>query len=60
MEDVRCLGCRHVYAKPAQGSTASRNPGCPKCGYVGWLSLLIAVPAQQLQPPAPYGPTTVA
>lgn len=39
---VRCLSCRQVYDKPMQGGTTSRNPGCPRCGYVGWLSVLAA------------------
>ena len=35
---VRCLGCGVVYSKPARGGTVAANPGCPHCGYVGWLS----------------------
>jgi hypothetical protein len=42
-DDVRCLECGTVYSKPSAGSTARRNPGCPTCGYVGWLSVAIAV-----------------
>jgi len=38
-ESVRCLECATVYAKPARGGTARLNPGCPECGYVGWLSV---------------------
>src|SRR2546428_71681 len=38
IESVRCLECGAVYAKPAGGGTARANPGCPDCGYVGWLS----------------------
>lgn len=41
VEQVRCLHCRHVYTKPFSGSTVGRNPGCPECGYVGWLSVLV-------------------
>jgi predicted nucleic acid-binding Zn-ribbon protein len=37
LSSVRCLGCGTVYAKPAGHGTAQSNPGCPKCGYVGWL-----------------------
>ena len=57
-DSVCCLSCRHVYAKPAHGGTASRNPGCPRCGYVGWLSILM----QKTDVPAPpgYGATTTA
>ena len=36
-ENVRCLECGTVYAKPSRGGTAKANPGCPHCGYVGWL-----------------------
>jgi hypothetical protein len=35
---VRCLGCGVVYPKPARGGTVAANPGCPRCGYVGWLT----------------------
>jgi predicted nucleic acid-binding Zn-ribbon protein len=34
---VRCLSCGAVYSKPARGGTVAANPGCPECGYVGWL-----------------------
>lgn len=36
-EPVRCLDCGKEYAKPTGGGTLSTNPGCPHCGYVGWL-----------------------
>jgi hypothetical protein len=36
-EDVRCLECGFVYAKPVTGGAVERNPGCPECGYVGWI-----------------------
>lgn len=42
VESVRCLECLGVYSKPVGGGTAERNPGCPECGYVGWLP--VAVP----------------
>ena len=38
LESVRCLECGAVYSKPAGGGTVNANPGCPECGYVGWLS----------------------
>ena len=38
LQSVRCLECDAVYAKPARGGTAQVNPGCPECGYVGWVS----------------------
>ena len=37
IERVRCLGCSASYVKPAGGGTVSANPGCPECGYVGWV-----------------------
>ena len=37
-EAVRCLECGAVYSKPAGGGTVTANPGCPECGYLGWLS----------------------
>ena len=41
LEQVRCLNCRHVYDKPANGGAEGRSLGCPDCGYVGWLSVLV-------------------
>jgi hypothetical protein len=38
-ESVRCLECGEVYAKPVAGGTVQKNPGCPVCGYVGWIPL---------------------
>ena len=37
VEAVRCLGCGKEYVKPGGRGTLSANPGCPECGYVGWL-----------------------
>jgi hypothetical protein len=34
---VRCLECASVYVKPLGEGTAADNPGCPRCGYVGWI-----------------------
>ena len=41
LETVRCLECGAVYAKPAGGGTVYANPGCPSCGYVGWIPLSV-------------------
>ena len=41
LETVRCLDCGDVYAKPAGGGTVQANPGCPNCGYVGWIPLSV-------------------
>ena len=40
-ESVRCLECGEVYAKPLAGGTVDKNPGCPLCGYVGWIPLTL-------------------
>ena len=37
IETVRCLSCGAAYAKPSTGGTVRANPGCPECGYVGWV-----------------------
>jgi hypothetical protein len=36
-ESVRCLECGEAYSKPLAGGTVQKNPGCPTCGYVGWI-----------------------
>jgi phage FluMu protein Com len=41
LETVRCLDCGDVYAKPAGVGTVQANPGCPRCGYVGWIPLSV-------------------
>jgi predicted nucleic acid-binding Zn-ribbon protein len=38
VESVRCLECGALYAKPLGGGTVRENPGCPDCGYVGWIA----------------------
>jgi hypothetical protein len=37
IETVRCLSCDARYPKPLGGGTVLANPGCPECGYVGWV-----------------------
>jgi hypothetical protein len=39
LESVRCLECGALYAKPFGGGTVRQNPGCPECGYVGWMAV---------------------
>lgn len=39
VENVRCLECAAVYSKPSGGGTVRQNPGCPECGYVGWIAV---------------------
>ena len=44
LESVCCLECGQIYSKPTGGSTVQNNPGCPACGYVGWIPL--SLPAE--------------
>lgn len=39
LASVLCLECEQVYTKPVGCGTVWANPGCPHCGYVGWLPL---------------------
>ena len=55
-ESVRCLECGTVYAKPTRGGTARANPGCPDCGYVGWLSVNLDVRRPPSQRRSDEGP----
>jgi hypothetical protein len=41
---VRCLECGEIYSKPVAGGTTQKNPGCPRCGYVGWIP--VSVPGE--------------
>ena len=43
VESVRCLECGAVYGKPLAGGTVRENPGCPDCGYVGWIESSLPV-----------------
>jgi hypothetical protein len=43
VDRVRCLECGATYSKLAHGGTVNRNPGCPSCGYLGWI--LATIPA---------------
>ena len=57
LESVRCLECSGIYSKPAGGSTVQQNPGCPECGYVGWIPVsLPAEPAPLHSVEGPRGP----
>ena len=42
-QTVTCLECGTNYPKPVNGGTTARNPGCPSCGYVGWLEVEVTV-----------------
>jgi hypothetical protein len=39
LESVRCLECGEIYSKPNAGGMVQKNPGCPTCGYVGWIPI---------------------
>jgi hypothetical protein len=45
IESVECLECGAVYPKPAGGGTVRENPGCPECGYLGWVTAAGSAPA---------------
>jgi hypothetical protein len=47
-ETVCCLECSEVYSKPVGGGTVRKNPGCPVCGYVGWIPL--SLPEEREEP----------
>jgi len=49
LESVCCLECGQIYAKPVGGGTVHANPGCPGCGYLGWIP--VSLPAEA---PAPH------
>jgi hypothetical protein len=34
---VRCRACTHTYTKPIGMRLDLDNPGCPSCGYLGWM-----------------------
>ena len=40
-ERVRCLDCGSTYGKPIDGGTVTENPGCPRCGYLGWIAATV-------------------
>jgi hypothetical protein len=46
IETVRCLSCGFPYTKPAGGGTVEANPGCPECGYVGWVAASNLTPVE--------------
>jgi len=45
LESVCCLDCGEIYSKPVGGGTVQKNPGCPECGYVGWIP--VTLPAER-------------
>lgn len=51
VESVSCLECGAVYAKPRDGGTVRENPGCPECGYVGWVASSLRLVSEEWQLP---------
>jgi len=49
IERVRCLECGATYTKPVDGGTVHENPGCPRCSYLGWIT--VSLPAAPAEPP---------
>ena len=45
IEAVCCLGCGAEYAKPSGRGSLVASPGCPACGYVGWVPSRLPVTA---------------
>ena len=56
LHTVRCLACDAIYSKPYGGGTATANPGCPECGYVGWVKTSAPVTEPSLQRRSDAGP----
>ena len=61
LESVRCLECSEIYSKPVAGGTVHKNPGCPSCGYVGWIPLSLPTESRPRhsasgQPPLRFAP----
>lgn len=61
---VRCLDCGSAYTKPMGHGTAAANPGCPECGYLGWVPFsaegtVAAAPLRRGSPAAPVRATTL-
>ena len=56
LESVRCLECGAVYSKPGDGGTVRENPGCPECGYVGWVVARSGVTSESPQRRSAAGP----
>ena len=52
IERVRCLDCSTSYSKPADGGTVHENPGCPRCGYLGWIATSVPTGRQRQAAPA--------
>jgi hypothetical protein len=50
LASVRCLECGGVYAKPTIGGTTETNPGCPVCGYVGWIPVRLGLERTKQRP----------
>ena len=49
VDRVRCLECGTAYSKPGEGGTVQENPGCPRCGYLGWISASVPFSEEVVQ-----------
>ena len=47
---VRCLSCEETYGKPAGRGTMKTNPGCPECGYLGWVPVAEVLSEREERP----------
>jgi hypothetical protein len=45
---VCCLACGTRYGKPISGTVTRANPGCPACGYLGWVLDTESEPATRI------------
>lgn len=59
-ETVYCLDCGSTYAKPIGRGTASANPGCPECGYLGWIPFTAQEPSLRLRSGVDHRPLRLA
>ena len=48
IDRVCCLDCGATYTKPGDGGTVNENPGCPRCGYLGWIPASVPTEAPEL------------
>ena len=54
IDRVRCLQCGIAYDKPFGGGTEEQNPGCPSCGYAGWIMASYPLADRAWSLPVPF------
>jgi phage FluMu protein Com len=47
-DEVRCLACGTIYAKPVEGPSGI-GASCPRCGDIGWLAISIPLDPRPLR-----------